>query len=223
MSSVLSRQSVDGCGGRRSVGPEPARRGGCPTWKALVLPPFHGPHGRSGLCLATTLASLLAGCSSSTVQLVSYKDPYFPEKYHVSILHCAYRAEPSGAIRAVGRAVQDTKQGITTQYLCVHIFWQPKPGKTPADSTTTDALLEYVVATSSGVAVYTGTGFAYPQKALDGSLDIALESGRLRLQSHSGDLDDLFGNTQISGRLTARNDPGTAATLIREAELLASR
>ena len=178
---------------------------------------------RSG-CLATgLLAALLSGCSGSAVHLVSYKDPYFPENYRVDLLNCTYRTGPGGGIQVIGRAVRQTEQRITTQYLLVDIFWKPIPGKTPADSTTTDALLRYVVASDIGTLVYAGTGFAYPQPALDGSLDIALESGRLRLQSRSGDLEDLFGDTQITGQLKARNDPPAAATLIREAELLAAR
>ena len=176
------------------------------------------------LCLAAgLLVVFLSGCRGSVVHLVSYKDPYFPEKFHVDFMHCAYRTQPGGGIQAVGRAVENTSRGPTTQYLCVDIFWTPIPGKTPADSTTIDALLRYVVASDSGIVVYTGTGFAYPQAALDGSLDIALESGRLRLQSRNGDLEDLFGDTQITGQLKARHDPPAAATLIREAELLAAR
>ncbi len=176
--------------------------------------------GLAALCVAVTQL----GCGGgSHVKLVSYKDPYFPEKYFVDLSTCAYRLEPDGRIHAVGRAVQEDDQGTTSQHLCIRIFWQPKPGKTPADRTTTDALLRYVIATDTGVAVYTGTGFAYPTKSPDGGLRIALESGRLRLQSRSGDLDDLFGNTQITGHLAARNDPATAATLIREAELRAAR
>jgi hypothetical protein len=169
------------------------------------------------------LAMLAGGCGGgSMLRLVSYRDPYFPEHYHLNLANCAYRAEPGGDIEAVGRAIQQTDQGTTTQYICIHIFWKPIPGKTFADSTMNDAVLRYVVSSGTGVAVYTGTGFAYPQPALGGGLDIALESGRLRLQSRSG-MEDLFGDTEITGRLKARDDPAAAVTLIREAELLAAR
>ncbi len=176
---------------------------------------------RLGLAIGL-LATLVCGCGGSLVRLVSYRDPYFPEHYHVNLASCAYRTEPGGGIQAVGRGIQQTKQGTTTQYICIHIFWKPIPGKTPADSTMTDAILRYVVSNGDGVAVYIGTGFAYPQPALGGGMDIALESGRLRLQSRSG-MEDLFGNTQITGQLKARDDSAAAATLIREAELLAAR
>jgi len=168
------------------------------------------------------LAALAGGCASSHVRLVSYRDPYFPENYHVKLADCAYRNAPGGGIQAVGRGVQQTDQGTTTQYISVHIFWKPIPGKTPADASMIDAILRYVVSSGDGVAVYTGTGFAYPKPARGGGLDIALESGRLRLKSNSN-MDDLLGNSQITGQLQARNDPAAAATLLREAELLAAR
>ena len=38
-----------------------------------------------------------------------------------------------------------------------------------------------------------------------------------------GDLPDLLGNTRLTGKLAATADPGLAAHLIREAELLAAQ
>jgi hypothetical protein len=176
-----------------------------------------------GWVVATAAALLLpSGCIRSGLQLTSYKDPYFPDTYHVALAECAYRADAGGRLHVIGRGTHQTEQGATTQYLCIDVFWQPKPGKTPADPTTTDALLRYVIANNAGVTVYTGTGFAYPETNRNG-MTLALESGRLRLQSHSGDLGDVLGDAQITGQLQARNDPAAAATLSREAELLAAR
>jgi hypothetical protein len=173
-----------------------------------------------GLVLAA-LGTVLAGCDKSTVQLVSYKDPYFPEHYRVELSECAYRVDPSGDIHAAGQASTQTESGSTTQYLYVHIFWTPKPGKTPADSTTADAVLRYVVSTDGGVAVYSGTGFAFPKPAFGGGLEIDIESGCLRLESHRGDLSDFLGDARVTGHLKARADPAEAAHLIRQAEQLA--
>jgi hypothetical protein len=184
---------------------------------------FLGGRSSSTYLMIGLLTTLACGCTGgSVVRLVSYRDPYFPEHYRVNLANCVYRTEPGGGVQAVGCTTQQTSQGLTTQYICIHIFWKPIPGKTPANSTMTDAVLRYVISTDTGVAVYTGTGFAYPKPAFGGGLDVALESGRLRLQSRSG-LEDLLGNTQITGQLRARDDSAAAATLIREAELLAAR
>jgi hypothetical protein len=199
----------------------PPQKGTAVGWGGRLARQVRRPR-IAGLLLAL-LAGLPLGCGGSTLRLTSYRDPYFPETIRVDLASCAYRTEPGGGLHIAGRGTQITDQGATTQYLCIHIFWTPKPGKTPAEKTTTDALLRYVVATNTGVAVYTGTGFAYPEKTLSGDLNIALESGRLRLESRSGDLDDFLGSTEITGQLIARNDPPTAVTLIRETELLANR
>lgn len=172
---------------------------------------------RPGLALAVLL--LLGGCARSAVQLVSFKDPYFPEHVHVPLRDCAYRASPSGEIEAVGRALRSTDDGTLMQYLRVRMFWNPHPGKTFANATTTDALLHYVIANERGVTVYTGTGFAYPSQKNADTLAITLESGRLQLESQTGELNDPLGETRITGLLIARRDPIAAANLAREAEL----
>ena len=179
---------------------------------------------RLSLGLVPALAvGVLTGCATSTVQLVSYKDPYFPERVHIPLSDGAYWTDASGDIHAAGRGTTQTDQGIATHYLCVHRFWSPKPGKTHVEESMTDATLRFCVATESGVVVYTGTGFVLPKKRLGGGLEITIESARLRLESRRGDLPDLFGNSRLSGTLLAREDPDAATDLIREAELLESQ
>lgn len=174
------------------------------------------------------LAGVQAGCglSTSTLELKSYRDPYFPEHYQVEFADCVYRVAPGGDIHVVGhteRSEADAPADPLTQSLHVHIYWQPHPGKTHAESSTSDAVLRYVVATDSGVAVYSGTGFAYPKSRRDGRIEVRIESARLRLESQSGDVPDVLGDTRVTGRLIATNDPAQAAALVRESELLAAR
>ena len=175
------------------------------------------------LCLGLVpalAAGLSAGCATSTVLLVSYKDPYFPERIHIALSDGACWTDASGDIHAAARGTTQTAQGTATHYLCIHRFWSPKPGKTHAEESMTDATLRYCVSTENGVLVYTGTGFVFPKKRLTGGLEINIESARLRLESRSGDLPDIFGNSRLTGTLLARDDPDAAADLIRQAELL---
>ena len=179
----------------------------------------------SRLCLGLVLALAVgvgSGCATSTVQLVSYKDPYFPERVHISLSDGAYWTDASGDIHAAARGTTQTQQGTATHYLCIHRFWNPKPGKTHVEESMTDATLRYCVSTENGVVVYTGTGFVFPKQRFGGGLELNIESARLRLESRSGDLPDIFGNTRLTGTLVARNDPDAAADLLREAELLES-
>lgn len=113
--------------------------------------------------------------------------------------------------------------GEVAHYLSLRMFWRPQPGKTPANSTTMNVILQYVVAGPTGALAYTGTGFAYPEGDAGRTLRIALESGRLQLEARSGDLRDGLGNVRITGQLLARHDRAQAASWLREAELHAGR
>ena len=165
------------------------------------------------------LAGLLAGCAKPSVEFVSYKDPYFPEKIHIQFEDCAYWIEPGGDIRVAGRATQTTDNGTITHYLLVHIFWKPKPGKTYANATATDATYRYILAGDDGAALYLGTGFAFPRDPSAGKMLVGLDQARLRLESKRGEVPDLLGDTRLSGKVVARNDAAQAVDLIREAEL----
>ncbi len=176
-----------------------------------------------GLALAV-LAGLGVGCRhTSAIEFVSYKDPYFPERYQVDFDECAYQVAPGGDIHATGRARTSTDNGLLTQLIHVHVYWRPWPGKTSVNETTTTALLRYAVATETGVAVYSGTGFALPKKMKNGKLRVQIESGRLRLESQSGDVPDLLGDARLVGTLILDDDPGLASHLTRELELLTTR
>jgi hypothetical protein len=175
---------------------------------------------------ATLLAAGSLGCHGpvSNLQLVSYKDPYFPERSGVRLVGCAYRIDAGRDLVVAGRS--DTHElehvGPVTEYLQVRVFWKPHPGRTYADSTQCDALLRFVVASRAGTAVYTGTAFAYPEQKL-GALNVALETARLRLESTSGDMPDLYGESRLLGTLVTEPQPASAAAVTREMELLTAR
>lgn len=180
--------------------------------------------GVAKVVLSLTLLAI-GGCSQSAVELTSYKDPYFPETATVHLPECYYREDPSGDLYLVGRQVTGTEAGPLTQYLCVHIFWKPKPGRTPVERTTTDALLRFVVAREDGVAVYSGTGFAFPKppSRFAEHREFVIESSRLQLESARGGMGDLFGPLRITGTMLALQDGGRTANLTRAAEVLAAR
>jgi hypothetical protein len=179
----------------------------------------------AGLSLVlAALGVLQAGCGlkPSAVQLVSYKDAYFPESCRVEISDCTYRIDAGNDVQVTSRAWR-AGGGAATQYLHIHVYWKPHPGKTFADSTTTDALLRYVVASEEGVAVYSGTGFAFLRQRFGGRLQVDLESARLHLTSRTGDVPDTLGETRDSGTLLARQDAAATAALVREMTLAEGR
>lgn len=175
---------------------------------------------------ALVLLGALLGCHSggARLKLTSFKDPYFPEEYTLELAQCVFRVAPGGDLHVAGRAeTRDAHGRPLTQFLHVHVYWQPQPGKTPADASATNALLRYVVAGADGVAVYAGTSFAFPKYVRGDRLRLTLEKGRLLPQTTSGDLPEFLGSTSLAGRLLADPDPGVAAQLVREMDLLAPR
>ncbi len=177
------------------------------------------------LILPLLLAALLlpsVGCQRpvSQVEIVSHRDPYFPEPFKVVFDRCAYRTDAGEDCHIAARTVRPDNDPPTAQYLHVHVYWQPRPGRTPANRSTSNALVRYIVATSDGVAEYTGTGFAYPDEQRDGTLEVSLESIYLKLHLLSGELPEPLGDSELNGTLIAKPDPAAAAQIIRECELL---
>lgn len=166
------------------------------------------------------------GVPASRVELVSYSDPQAPQSYHVDFETCGYRIAGGDDLHIAGRThpvPQSTGDDAVSEYLHVHLYWKPNPGKTFANSSTTNATLRYVVATADGAAVYAGTGFAYPKQRRDGRLQVNIESARLHLESSRGDVPDFLGNAKLTGTLVAADDAHTTAQIVREIELLAAR
>ena len=164
------------------------------------------------------------GCGqpASELEFTSYKDPYFPETYHVTLDECAYRVGAGGDMHIAGRAASeagDTETRPTTQLLHVHVFWQPKPGVTFANTNTTDATIRYAVVTGAGTAIYSGTGFVYPERQQGGALSVKIETANLRLESLGGNAPEVFGDARLSGNLWPREDAHTAVDLMRALEL----
>ncbi len=173
--------------------------------------------------LLSGTAALSTGCHTAAVRFTSYADPFFPERRALSFPTCAYRTEVGGDLLIAARVVDGTGDQVAEHFLCAHVFWRPQPGKTFAEETMTDALLRYVVSDATGTRVYTGTGFAYPEKTWLGGLKVQLESGRLRLESQTGAGADELGDMRLVGSLEPKRDAGAAANLARAADVLAAR
>jgi hypothetical protein len=183
-----------------------------------------------GTWLALLVALLTAvGCSRPTasLELTSYKDPYFPETYEIELADCAYYVGPDGDYHIVGRAAHSPEKsngGTVEQFVHAHLFWKPWPGKTFAHPTTVDATIRYAIVTEQGTAVYCGTGFVYPKKRrLTDGIIARVEQARLRLESQVGDAPELIGAARLAGKLVAEDNPCLAVDLRRQLELHAGR
>lgn len=176
--------------------------------------------------LSGALATGLCGCGfTSRVELKSFNDPYFPETFFFSPSVCAYRYDAGGDRHIVAYAGGEAESGeaATQQWLHVHIFWHPRPGKTRDNPTSMDATVRYVVKTPKGVTHYSGTAFVYARSASVGEgLIVDLESGRMHLDEADGSTADMLGETRLRGKLEARLDANTALDLQRQMALSAT-
>lgn len=179
---------------------------------------------RLGLLLCGA-AGLLAGCAppGSKVRLESYKDPYFPAEYKLTVYGAAYQRSADGDIHVLARGSliePSLESGTSLQFLHIHLFWKPHPGRTFDDPSCVDATLQYVLVSPAGTTVYEGAGFVYPKKSLwDGSITAQIENAALRPALQSGEAPEPLGELHLTGELAARNDPAQAVNLRREIEL----
>lgn len=189
------------------------------------------PNERPGRWLRVGVGVLLlasiAGCQSGRprVELVSYDDPYFPETFTVDLGTCVYRRDAAGDYHVAGIQTRAGEDGASEvrQYLCIRMFWHPRPGKTGDDPTTANATVRYAIVTQAGVAVYEGTAYAYPhRRRWDDRVRIDIEGGHLRLVSAVGDAPDLLGQARIRGRLFARANSGRTVEYMNMVDRLAA-
>jgi hypothetical protein len=195
--------------------------------------PVDGRVRRAAFGLLAPLVVLSGGCGmfgGSRAELISYKDPYFPETYVVRFDQCAYRITPTGDYRLTALAEHESDAdgsgaqagGTIRQFLEAHVYWKPAPGKTPAHSSTLDANLRYIIESPGGVTVYEGAGFLFFRKRkLSDTLDGRIESGQLHLVTQIGSPVEFIGQASITARLIARHESTQALDLSRQMDLLA--
>ncbi len=183
--------------------------------------------GSGALALAAAvMAAALAGCGGSAdIQITSYKDPYFPEPLRVLFTNGSYWRAADQDIHAISEreTIDEMTDEVIRQYLYVVLYWRPNPGRSFDDPTQANALYHYVVAGEKGVATYVGTGFAYPDGRPGQTLDIALESATLRLESSTGEIPEVLGEMTLTGTMRATADPAAAAARIRALERITHR
>ncbi|MBK8915469.1 MAG: hypothetical protein IPM64_12895 [Phycisphaerales bacterium] len=162
------------------------------------------------------------GCATaSRVELLSFADPHFPERYSFTPEQCAQWTDAGGDLHVAASAMRLGNEGdgrAISQLLHIHVFWRPLPGKTPSNRTATDAVLRYVVQSPEGTFVYAGTGFVWTRKPRFGPFQVDLERAELRLVASTPGAEDLLGEMRITGRFYPANDPAAAVGMIRSAE-----
>lgn len=176
--------------------------------------------------LALPLLVMLAGCrGGGSLHVTSLKDPYFPERYNVAFDECAVHVAPGGDLHFLARATQQPANAVVgpiTQYLHIHMFWRPRPGRTFDNPTTQDSTVRFLITTPSGCALYEGTGFVYADVKKRGrDLRAALEQAGVRPVGATDGTLELLGEARLSADLRAARDSEQAVDMLRKFEQLA--
>ncbi|NBX25039.1 MAG: hypothetical protein EBQ99_03150 [Planctomycetes bacterium] len=107
---------------------------------------------------------------------------------------------------------------LSGQVVNIQLLWDPKPGLTPLEPTTTNISIRLVVFAEGEVGVYGGGGFAWPRgKAEDGSMGLLLTGSNLSLVARTKGFVDLLSPAEMLGTVTARMDEAQSRALRRAA------
>ncbi|MEM9372689.1 MAG: hypothetical protein AAGA55_03515 [Planctomycetota bacterium] len=105
----------------------------------------------------------------------------------------------------------------------IHIFLNPKPGKTPIESTAASATIRTVILSRGQVGVYDGAGFLAPGRSLEkGSADGRVEGAQVRLSRSTGGFQDLLGPARIDLNFDAPGDDEAANRIARVVRALSA-
>ena len=177
---------------------------------------------QAGRCLAVLtvgLATASAGCKQNdpSVEIISYKDAADPQRYTSRFEEAWYSTDARSnwhfVMRTVRPAEIDPSQQVE-QILCARVFWRPVPGRTAAEPSMTDAVVDYYLISGSTGIRYTGCGFVSFKKATFGDkITGRIESCQLWPYQTFGQAADLLGRCELAGRFVARPNQGRCVEL----------
>lgn len=184
-------------------------------------------------CFALLLLMPLTACSSSMndlslkprpqVELVSYRDPYFPHRAQFDFDERCYRYDSGGDLHVAARRstpAVSVDSGPVEELLHIHLFWKPIPGRTNTDPHSNNAVIRYLIHTPQGWALYGGTGFVFPSQRWDGKLDVQLETSGLKLVRESGTAPESLGVSRLTLQMSVAESPAAALALARDIDIL---
>ncbi|MFG0252086.1 MAG: hypothetical protein ACF8NJ_04345 [Phycisphaerales bacterium JB038] len=120
------------------------------------------------------------------------------------------------------RPLQDTGASLgeggprTLQACHIHIFLQPKAGRTPIQASACTATVRHLVLVGEEAGEYGGAGFMTPRLGSnETAIRASIASGRARLVRATPGFADRLLDAEINGSITARHDPAAARAIER--------
>lgn len=95
-----------------------------------------------------------------------------------------------------------------TQAVTIRLFWKPRAGRTPIQSSATNATIHYIIFPGSdAVGIYAGAGFVFPtNKVGSNTLTASLWDASLSFADGTVTFEDLLGKAAMEGKFKARRN-----------------
>jgi len=106
---------------------------------------------------------------------------------------------------------------LTGQILHIEVLWLPKPGRTPIDSTATNATIRQIVLVEGEIGIYGGAGFVWLHGGGGGSRSrMTVRDASIALLESTDGFIDRFTPANLRGTFTARRNE-TQTLRVRQA------
>ena len=128
-----------------------------------------------------------------------------PLRLDASFAHGAYAVEDVGASMILSTvSLKDLQSGNfeNAQVVDIQLMWEPRAGRTPVSSDSTNLIIRYVVLVGDQTGIYGGGGFGWPKGTLGKTgfgLDITGSS--LSLVDSTDEFRDLLSPAMLLGRV----------------------
>ena len=181
---------------------------------------------RVALPLLLACVAALAACYSvqwpwTTTELTTSGLTDHPVKVSTAPTEAWYTIEPAQvSFYASDIPAEQLASGgpLSGQVVNIQLLWDPKPGMTPMEPTTTNVSIRLVVFAEGEVGLYGGGGFAWPRgKPEDGSMGLLLTGSNLSLVARTKGFVDLLSPAEMLGTVTATLDDARSRAVRRAA------
>lgn len=126
--------------------------------------------------------------------------------------------------QALTRALADPADPTTGTIIHIHMFVQPRPGRTPIDATALSATVRYLVLAKGQAGVYDGGGFLLPESRPTGpTFAAAMLNATVRLEARTPGFIDRVGRATLELDFRAARDEPAAELIERVARRFAFR
>ncbi len=118
---------------------------------------------------------------------------------------------------------QDWSQ-ITGTIAQIHLFLNPKPGRTPIEPTAASASVRWIVITNGEIGIYDGAGFMLPgRQVAKGHISGSIRNAPLRLTRKTPGFSDPLITPEINIKFATKLDEQSAIELASRVQALAAR